>query len=308
MKHYIDIENARFEDIDLGNDVIRKSNVSAFEVGDHIVIQEKVDGSNASFTYEDGKLAAFSRKTELSYNNTLRGFWNWVQSLDAEEYEEDSQYIFFGEWIVSHKISYNQDAYNKFYFYDVYDKNNERWMSQSFVREMAEKHHLGYVHTIYDGPFISWEHCQQFMNVPVYGEQAEGRVVKNITKLNSPDCRNPFYLKLVNNSFKEISLQNHIKKVLDPQRIEERKNAEELMKQIVTQNRVEKMIHKMTDEGILPQNITPKDMGIVAKNLPKMIYEDCVKEEPEIVQAAGEFGGKICGSLTMQFARQMLLG
>lgn len=45
----------------------------------------------------------------------------------------------------------------------------------------------------------------------------------------------------------------------------------------------------MIDEGILPEKIEPQNMKIVAQNLPKRIFEDCVKEENELVVEAGEF-------------------
>ena len=46
-------------------------------------------------------------------------------------------------------------------------------------------------------------------------------------------------------------------------------------------------------------------MGTIAKVLPKMMYEDCRKEEPEVVTACENFG-KICGGLTMGYAREFL--
>ena len=44
-------------------------------MGDFIVIQEKVDGSNASIAYdrETDRLVAFSRKYELRFELTLSG-------------------------------------------------------------------------------------------------------------------------------------------------------------------------------------------------------------------------------------------
>lgn len=45
------------------------TNTSGFEVGDHIVIQEKMDGANAAISYdsESNKLVAFSRKMSLTF-------------------------------------------------------------------------------------------------------------------------------------------------------------------------------------------------------------------------------------------------
>lgn len=49
------------------NEMHKNKNTWAFEPGDHIVIQIKIDGSNASVRYdpETGKLAAFSRKQQI---------------------------------------------------------------------------------------------------------------------------------------------------------------------------------------------------------------------------------------------------
>lgn len=77
---------------------------------------------------------------------------------------------------------------------------------------------------------------------------------------------------------------------------------------VVTKRRVEKEIYKMRDEGIVPEKINPSDMKIVAQNLPKRIYEDCLKEERELVESAGEYFGKMCSSKAMCLAREIILG
>ena len=57
----------------------------------------------------------------------------------------------------------------------------------------------------------------------------------------------------------------------------------------------------------MPEKIEPQDMKIIAQNLPKRIFEDCVKEENELVIEAGEFFNKMCGSTTMNLARKIIL-
>jgi hypothetical protein len=78
QKHFIDIQNIREEDTEL-----RNRNTYAFDEPCIIQITEKYDGSNACACYdpETDKMVAFSRKQELSFNNTLNGFWNYVQTL-----------------------------------------------------------------------------------------------------------------------------------------------------------------------------------------------------------------------------------
>ena len=171
---------------------LTESNTNGFEVGDHIVIQEKIDGSNAAIAYDSdtGKLVAFSRKQELNELNTLNGFYNWVQTLNSDEFKEYPNYVFFGEWLCKHKVKYIQDAYKKFYFYDVYDKENQKYLLQSEVRRLADELGLIYVNTFYNGRFISWEHCKLFMNKSnIAIDKPEGVVCKNQTKINNPYSR-----------------------------------------------------------------------------------------------------------------------
>ena len=62
QKKFMDIKRIVQE-----NEMHKNKNTWAFEPGDHIVIQIKIDGSNASVRYdpETGKLAAFSRKQQI---------------------------------------------------------------------------------------------------------------------------------------------------------------------------------------------------------------------------------------------------
>lgn len=97
QKKFMDISRIK-EDTEL-----TVANTGGFHVGDHIVIQEKVDGSNSAIAYdkETNKLVAFSRRQTLDYNNTLNGFWNWVQTLAVEPFSKYPNYVFFMEWLTS---------------------------------------------------------------------------------------------------------------------------------------------------------------------------------------------------------------
>lgn len=300
----MDISRVKF------GDELTPSNTDGFEVGDIIQITEKWDGSNASIRYdaETGKLVAFSRRLELSYNNTLNGFWNYVQSLNPEDYEDTPNYVIFGEWGVKNAIQYSPDAYGKWYVYDIYDVEKEKYLPQVEVKKFVETHNLTYIHVLYEGEFISWEHCMTFCDSPAYGDKQEGIVIKNQTKLNNPYSRTPFVLKIVNDCFSEVKKNNHKQKIEDPQKIQEKEYAQSIVDQIVTKRRIEKEIYKMRDEGIVPDKIAPQDMKIVAMNLPKRIYDDCLKEEKELVEAAGQHFGKLCGSKAMYFAKEIILG
>lgn len=304
MKHFVDIEHIRES-----NTGLTKTNTGAFWPGDIIQITEKVDGSNASIQYIDGELKAFSRRQDLNVSNTLDGFFDYVQLLDPAKFADTPNLVIFGEWLRKNKIIYESENMHKWYVYDIFDLTTEQWMPQDFVKEFCKTHDLIYVHILYEGPFISWEHCKTFMHSPMYGDRQEGIVVKNQTKLNVPLNRDPVYLKIVNDDFKETQKQKAPKSA---EEIAAGNQAVALALTIITERRVEKMIFALRDDGILPETITPADMKTVAQHLPKRVYDDCIKEEPETVEAINAIGaqpfGKICGSLVMKMAKNIIIG
>lgn len=312
QKHFIDIQAIRLEDTEL-----RERNTKAFHVGDIVQITEKQDGSNACAAYdtEEGKIYAFSRKQELAFNNTLNGFWNFIQNLPenvVDLFKAHPNYRVFGEWSAKkNKIVYtNIDKNSPWYLYDIYDVDAKKWLKQDVVKQFAADGGFNYIHELYYGPFVSWEHCMSFMNSPAYGDTQEGVVVKlqanNIVFDTTEASRNPQYLKIVNDSFKE-RMKTH-EKVIDPEKENAKVEAQRMMESIVTRSRVEKELYKMRDEGILPDKIGNEDFKTVAKHLPKRIYDDIMKEEREIIVACGEFAGKMSGSISMRLAREIVLG
>lgn len=251
---------------------------------------------------------AFSRKKELNFSETLRGAWTWSQQLNKEAVAEvlGSNLILFGEWLCKHTVLYPAERYSKPYFYDVYDVAAERYLPQCEVKEIVQKLGLTYVPVFYEGKFVSWEHAMQFVGkTQLGGEYGEGIVIKNMTRLNDPNTRLPFYTKIVCEHFSETK---PIKKRLPPDPIElaERERATALTASIVTDARVRKLIHKFVDESLIPEDWDEQHMAIIAKNLGKAVYNDCIKEEPDTVREIGQLFGKFASSTAMKIARDIL--
>ena len=300
MKHksYMDIK------------VASPATINGFEVGDHIIIQTKVDGANAAIRYdpETDSIVAQSRKNILNTSNTLRGFYEFTQLLDKEAIKSalvNGEIILYGEWLVPHSVQYPKEAYNQFYVYDMFDLVNQMWVPQFCVKYWADKLHLPYVKTWYDGEFISWEHCKSFLPNSAYGEvEQEGIVIKNEDKLNSLDNHEPFYVKIVNTRFKE-KMERKEKKAQSPEQIAFEEEENNKTKTIVTPARVEKLLNKLVDEGIIPEDWGATHMTTIARNIPKNVVEDCIKEEPEIVATIDNFG-KRANSITMKIVKDIL--
>lgn len=317
QKKFIDIENLREHDEVIGQkedgtDIIRKSNAGEFDVSDIIQITTKIDGANASIAWDETtqKLEIFSRENLLDASNSLKGFYDYIKT-QVEPKTDWSQFknlVFFGEWCIKHTIKYNNDWYGKWRVYDVWDKNHGRYLDQISVLALCNIIGLEYIEELYYGPFVSWEHCRSFMNKSTaYGPDQEGIVVKNQAALFRSENRFPAYLKIVNESFKETMKVKQPKEI-DPEAMALRQRNIELANSIVTEARIKKMILKLIDEGLIPENLTPKDMGLVMKHLPKRIYDDVLKEEMETVKAIGESASKIISGCVAQLARKIIIG
>lgn len=305
MMKYIEIQKVRETDINVDDTLVLRSNVHAFLEGDIISITEKIDGAQAHVRAIDGVLHCYSSKNELSSENTLRGFYDYVKSLDPAPFARYPDYEFFGEWLVPHTVTYDPSNYNKWYIFSVYDHATGKWLSQSFVKGFAAKYQFACPHELYYGPFRGWDHVYSFSHNPAYGSVQEGVVIKNQTALAVG--REPHVLKYVNDDFSEIKIANHMRKQTDDYQKQIMSDAEDKMSVVVTHARVVKILHKMVDDGILPVDMDSSDMQIIAKTLPGLVYDDCVKEAPDIVDSAGKQAMKAVSKLSMQIVHKVFL-
>lgn len=318
---FVDIDYIREEDLVIGKkadgtDAIRPKNTGAFEPGDIIQISTKIDGANASIAWDEttGKLEIFSRTNLLGSPGSLRGFYDYIKTevepklLDADV-ATFKDFVFFGEWCVSHTVQYNKDWYNKWRVYDIWDKSIGNYLPQTTVKNICKRFGLEYIEELYYGPFISWDHCRSFIGKSTaYGPSQEGIVIKNQTKLLVEKPDGPVYIKIVDEKFKEAQHSNKGPKVVDPAKEAEKQKAAELASTVVTEARVRKLVLKLIDEGKLPAELKPTDMGAVMKQLPKLAFEDVLKEEPETVKLLGEYAGKTIAAETAKQARKIIIG
>ena len=307
MKKYLDIERCK------------QKYAETFNVGEDIVIQEKIDGSNASIRYdeESGTLKAFSRRLELNADNTLNGFWDYVQTLNLDTFKEilSSRYIVFGEWMgAKHAIKYPENVYGKFWMFDVWDTQTEQYLpyeeTRSFYDKLIacgnEENKFNFVPVFYIGKFESWEKTSELVGRTEVGAEptGEGIVIKRQNCLDSKSSRLPFYVKIVSEQFSEVH-KSKKQKAIDPEAIAKKEANLALAATIVTPQRVQKMIYKFIEDGLLPQDWDEHNLKDISKILPNAIYKDCVKEENETVQQVEDFG-KVAAKLSMSIVRDLI--
>lgn len=260
-----------------------KSTIGMFEVGDSIVITEKIDCSNASFTLdENGELQVFSRNVQLDESNNLNGFFQWVhENIKIDEIIPD--YIYFGEWLgTPHKVSYL--GYEKqFFLFDVYSKSDSIYLPFRAVKSEARWVGLNLVPVFYEGEFVSFEHLESYVGKTALngkiGElsSGEGIVVKNYDKQG--------FAKMVTEAFREV--HGGAKAYKKPTEL----GVEGIfVSQTVTPARVEKQFLKLIDEQVLAPDVQIEDMGIILKNLVPAVEADIIKEERDMLPE--EYDGK----------------
>lgn len=90
-------------------------------------IQPKLDGSNGTVWYEeaDGSVHCGSRSREVTPDKDNQGFATHILGSESirrfYENEENRRYRLCGEWLVKHKVKYVEDAYRRFWVFDVID-------------------------------------------------------------------------------------------------------------------------------------------------------------------------------------------
>ncbi len=244
----------------------------------------KIDGTNASVWVKDGKIQAGSRNRHLSLDKDNAGFLEWaMHNEDLQAYfMENPTHRIFGEWLVPHSLkTYREDAWRKFYVFDVaVDKTEEEILHQqdseltylSFDKYelLMKRYNIDYIPPICTIKNASYEQIinQLIKNVFLIEDGkgvGEGIVLKNYAYRNKYNRQT--WAKIVTSEFKE----KHAKE-MGASELEGKKMVEvEVSEKYVTKALCEKVYAKIENQG-----------GFTSKNIPQLlntVYYDIVKEE-----------------------------
>jgi len=252
--------------------------VEGIEVGTCYVFP-KLDGTNASVWWEDG-IAAGSRNRQLALDNDNAGF---MKAMVADKaivsfMNMARNLVLYGEWLVPHTLkTYNDDAWRKFYIFDVYDHRLDRLLRYDEYAETlvaAGLNVIAPIAIIKNGNIDYFNECLSKAHYLVKdGEGAgEGVVIKNYDYQNKYGRQT--WAKIVGNEFKA---KHHLEMgapVIGCEIVEEK-----IVAKFVTQAMVDKVVAK----------ITLTNDGWHSKCIPQLIntvFYDLIKEESwEFVKA-----------------------
>lgn len=110
-------------------------NVDGIDIGT-VHIFPKLDGTNARVWPRQDRVIVGSRNRELTPEDDHFGFAKWAHKQYelfrnmAEALGALDHLIFYGEWLIYHTLkTYRDEAWNKFYLFDVYHLEEHRYLS-----------------------------------------------------------------------------------------------------------------------------------------------------------------------------------
>lgn len=277
-----------------------------------IEVTEKLDGSNASFTYDADakKIRVFSRNQELTENNNLNGFYQYVQEFVKDfndlQIATLSDYTIFGEWLTKHTVTYKDEAYNKFYAFDVFNKKSGYYVSHRLRLEVFSTLQLKTPEE-----FMTFEPAELLMlnkedvlnaikdsvgesSLTLTPDTGEGVVIKSLG-VRDPD-NDPSY-KLVTDRFRETKGLKQQK----PTGLQVH-----LVDYAITEARMKKIIFKKLDEQVLTEeDLTLQNFGKVMGSVAKEFQDDIIEEEmDEIIKQIRKRIGKQLPNLLRPFLEE----
>ena len=119
-----------------------------------VVVMPKIDGTNGSlFLGDDGKVHAGSRRKELDDFQDNQGFYgNFHKDPRIVAYlEKHPTHRLFGEYLKPHSLrTYKDDAWNKFYVFDVCEDNGDdyRYIPFEEYKPLLEEFEIDYIPTL----------------------------------------------------------------------------------------------------------------------------------------------------------------
>jgi hypothetical protein len=266
------------------------SEVSGIELGECYVFP-KIDGTNSSIWFDDGKVQCGSRRRHLSLDDDNAGFMAWaMQQPQILDYlNENPTHRLFGEWLVPHSLkTYKETAWKNFYVFDVaIDKTPEeirhegddelKYLHYEFYKPLLEKHNIAYVHPIAILRNGSYEQFIKQLGNNVFLIEdgkgcGEGIVIKNYNWANKFGRQT--WAKIITSEFKEKHAKEMGAPTVDGKKLVE----EEIAKKYITTALIEKEHAKIEAETGWSSKHIPRLLNTVFYCLIKEDSWEFVKE------------------------------
>lgn len=215
-------------------------------------VQAKIDGTSGSVWFEDGKIKCASRKRELVDGLDNAGFKEYILKQDNINcfFAKYPDLRLYGEFLKSHSLkTYRDDAWGKFYIFDVCKVVDEEFLDYipyKEYKEMLDEFDLDYIPVL--KTFINADkenfikELEQNTFLIKDGEGVgEGIVIKNYEFKNKFGRKT--YAKMVTSEFKE----KHIKEFRGS-KIENKMIEQDIVNKFLTEAFIDKEFEKIKTE------------------------------------------------------------
>lgn len=239
------------------------------EAEDKVVVMEKLDGMNVSFTneYVAGRNGPIPERHH--------GYRGWAkEGLRLQTTKAAERYILFGEWLVSHTAKYKPEHLEKFYLFAAVEKTTYKEVSFEKVQEIATQIGVQTPEVLFKGSFSELELILESLvgksNISLKKDVGEGIVILNKTK--------GFRTKIVTEYFVERA-----KLSFKPEKEAALAESESWIEEYGTPARIAKTLHKLLDEEILlEEDLVFKKFTQIEKLVTEYTYKDILEESESI--------------------------
>lgn len=253
--------------------------VEGLDIGD-VYIFPKLDGTNSSVWFdrldEDAdfinavnEIQCGSRTRTLAEGADNAGFWRWAHELENRKklnevrFGGGQHWTIYGEWLVPHTIkTYREEAWRKFYVFDVYDNEKEKYLSYEEYEPTIKGAGLDVIEPlcIFTNPSLEQLRREVEANSYLIMDGAgcgEGIVLKNYGWRNKYDHQP--WAKIVRNEFKEENRREFGTTEKGGAFQVEAAIAEEYVTQVLVEKTRAKILCDLTDEDIAAGVEEPPD-------------------------------------------------
>ena len=244
-----------------------------------VVIEEKIDGSQFSFGIHGGELRTRSKGREFHPEAVDKMFTAAVEKVKAVQHLLTEGYTYRGEYLSKPRhnaLAYDRIPTNHIMIFDVETSDSDFLLPEARAAEAAR---LGFecIPVFHSGPYSGsmTELLKLLERVSVLGGQKiEGVVVKNYDQFGSD--KKVLMGKYVSEAFKEVHGANW--KSMHPGKKDIMCILQDTYR---TPARWNKAIQHIREAGLLTE--TPKDIGLLMKEVNQDILKECKDEIKEIL-------------------------
>ncbi len=270
-----------------------------------VLVQEKVDGSQFSFGVYEGKLKLKSKGQELLADAPEKMFALAMEYVKSIQHLLMDGCMYRAEYLQKPKhntLAYDRVPSNNLILFDICT-GEESYLPYNEVASQAKLLGLDVVPLLYQGPGhgVTLDKIAAFMSTTsvLGGQKIEGVVVKNYSKFGSD--KKALMGKHVSEEFKEVHSGDW--KDRNPSAGD---LAALLGQQYRTPARWSKAVQHLRDAGLLEDS--PKDIGILFKEVNRDVLEECEQEIKEILfgRAWPKISRSICAGLPDWYKARLL--